>query len=104
MYSETECPYCGEEQEINRNDDYEEGEIYQQQCKWCEKKFVFTTVIDFTHEAEQAECLNGGEHDFKPTITFPLIATRMRCEMCGKERNPTDNEMLLIYVDKLVKT
>ena len=105
MYSETECPYCGREQEIYHDDGYgcEENEMYTQGCVACEKTFAFTTAIHFTHKPYQAECLNGGEHDFKPTNTSPLIATIMRCEMCGEERDPTDREMLQIYIDKLVK-
>ena len=106
MYSDAKCPYCGKEQEINHDDGYgcEENEMYTQVCGACEKTFVYTTSINFTHKPSQADCLNGGEHIFKASVTFPLIASRMRCEWCGKERNPTDKEMLLIYVDKLVKT
>ena len=104
MCSDTKCPYCGKEQEIDHDDGYgyEEDEIYMQECEACEKTFTFTTSIIFTYESYQADCQNGGEHNFKPTITSPLIATRMRCEMCGYERTPTDKEMLQICINKVV--
>lgn len=56
MYSDVECPYCGEGQEINHDDGYgyEEGEIFQQHCHGCCKTFAFTTCISFCHEAAMA--------------------------------------------------
>jgi len=93
--SDVKCPYCGEEQEINHDDGYgyTEDETFEQECVECEKTFVFTTSISFHYEAAKADCLNGAEHKYKPTHTYPKKYTRMRCVDCGHERNPTNTEM-----------
>ena len=89
------CPYCGAEQYIDHVDGngYGEDEKHQQQCSNCEKTFVYTTTISFYYDADKAECLNGGEHDFQPTHTSPREYTMMRCAMCDEERKPTNDEM-----------
>lgn len=89
-----ECPYCGEDQEINHDDGYgyEEGRTYQQVCRDCDKTFTYTTSISFYYDAEKADCLNGGGHDFKPTTTVPKFFTRMNCSMCDEERELTVEE------------
>ena len=93
MYSDAECPYCGKEIEIDHDDGYgyEEDELYQQECSHCEKTFTYNTSISFSHDTQQAECLNGGEHDFKKTHTYPPEFAEMRCNMCG-ERKPIHTE------------
>lgn len=90
-----ECPYCEKELEINHDDGsgYEEGVKHQMECNFCEKSFVFSTSISFYYEPEKADCLNDGCHDFKPNRTFPKEYTKMECSMCGKERNPTKDEL-----------
>lgn len=95
MYHDIECPYCGKGQEINHDDGYgySEDETFNQECSDCDKTFVFTTSISFSYNAEKAECLNGGEHDYKPQTTYPKRYTRMECQMCGDTRKPTDVEM-----------
>ena len=67
------CPYCETPQNINHDDDYgyQEGELHEQQCSNCEKYFTYTTSISYYYNAYKADCLNGGEHDWKPTVTFP---------------------------------
>jgi hypothetical protein len=96
MTQDVECPYCEEWQEINHDDGqgYEEGVTHQQQCIHCDKIFTFTTSIVFYYEAEKADCLNGGEHIWKTTHTFPKFFTKMRCQGCDEERNPTKDERL----------
>lgn len=93
--SDVECPYCGAGQEINHDDGYgyEEDKVFEQECTNCEKTFAFTTSISFYHEATKADCLNGGEHKYKPTITVPRKYTMMICTDCDHERKPTDAEM-----------
>lgn len=93
--SDIECPYCGDEQEINHDDGYgyAEDEVHEQECSNCEKTFVFTTSIHFYYSATKADCLNGGEHKYKKTMTVPRRYTRMRCSDCDHERKPTDSEM-----------
>ncbi len=89
------CPYCDSPQEINHDDGYgyEEDCTHQQECGDCGKTFTFTTSISFDYEAEKADCLNEhGHHKYKLTITYPKKCTRMRCETCDHERQPTETE------------
>lgn len=91
------CPYCDSEVEICHDDGfgYEESQTYQYECPECEKNFVFTTSIHFYHSAEKADCLNGGEHDYKETATFPRRYTQLVCTMCGDEKPlPKDHPYL----------
>jgi hypothetical protein len=96
--SDINCPYCDTEQEINHDDGrgYQEGVKHQQECDSCNKTFTFETSISFYYEADTADCLNEGEHSYKPTITAPREYTMMRCSMCDDERKPTPDEMIEI--------
>ena len=98
MHDDIECPYCGAEQEINHDDGYgyEEDTAFEQECGSCEKTFAFTASIIFMHEAKKADCLNGGEHKYKPTMTVPRRYTKMHCVDCDHSRQPTDVEMQII--------
>ena len=92
------CPYCQINQEINHDDGYgyEEGEFFEQTCEDCEKTFMFSTLVSFHYEAKQADCLNGGEHIYKATCTYPKEYTKMRCKLCGIGRLPTKEEFAMI--------
>jgi hypothetical protein len=92
--SDINCPYCDAELEINHDDGYgyEEDQLHQQQCSACDKYFTYTTSILYVYEAEEASCLNDGEHDYKPTITYPKEYTRMKCRTCEEERSLTGEE------------
>jgi len=92
--SDTECPYCGADVEINHDDGYgyNEDECYQQECGECEKTFTFRTATHHTYTTGKADCLNGGEHCYKQTTTAPREYTRMRCEDCDHERPLTPEE------------
>jgi len=94
-----DCPYCGKEVEICHDDGYgySEGETHQQECHHCGKVFVFTTSISFWYDLEQAPCLNGDPHRFKPTWTYPRRFTRMRCEWCDEERDLLPEEWELVF-------
>lgn len=83
-----QCPYCDSDVEINHDDGYgyDEGETYQQECGSCEKIFVYTTCISISHELEKADCLNGAEHKFKKTNTYPERYSQLRCVDCGELR------------------
>ena len=100
MNDDVICPYCNKAQEINHDDGhgYDEGCLHQQECE-CGKIFTYTTSISFYYEAYKAECLNGGEHDYRPTNTYPPEFTKMRCTICEDERRCTAEEMA-----KLMKT
>ena len=81
------CPYCGAEVEINHDDGYgyEESDQHQQECE-CGKTFTYFTAIHFTYRTYKADCLNGGEHDYRKTDTYPHEFARMRCKECGDEK------------------
>ena len=87
--NDVECPYCGAGQEINHDDGqgYAEDELHQQECSACEKTFVFWTTISFDYSPQKADCLNGSEHDYEKTHTYPPEAARLRCKMCGDEKS-----------------
>lgn len=103
MNDDIKCPYCEHEQDICHDDGYgyEESIAHQQQCGKCNKHFVFYTSISFYYEVEKADCLNGGEHDWKPTRTYPKEFTDMECNMCEKRRRPTEAEWELITQSRL---
>jgi hypothetical protein len=98
MEKDVKCPYCDFEQNINHDDDrgYVEGILHHQQCCNCEKSFAFTTTLIFNYDAIKADCLNDGKHQWRPTKTYPKIATKMECFSCGEKRRPTKEEMELI--------
>lgn len=85
--SDTNCPYCDAEVEINHDDGYgyEEDRPHEQYCGNCDKNFVYHTHISFDYHAQKADCLNGGEHKYKETFTIPKEYSRLRCEDCGHE-------------------
>lgn len=89
------CPYCGEDQEITHDDGYglEENEIFGQECGNCKKKFAYSTCIIFHYELWKADCLNGANHQYEATITFPKKYTKMKCKVCGDERECSPEEM-----------
>lgn len=93
MYNDINCPYCEAHQDINHDDGYgyDQDEIHQQECSECEKTFTFTTSIIYHYDVEQADCLNGGEHDYKPIRGCPeeYFKDKYRCTMCGEETTLT---------------
>lgn len=73
MFDDVECPYCGEDQEIDHDDGfgYEEGVSHEQECSDCDKTFVFQTSISFFYEGYKADCLNGSSHEWgKPHLQW----------------------------------
>ena len=104
MHKDVECPYCGEGVNIDHDDGrgYDEGILHNQECVKCGKTFVFTTSISYYYDAEKADCLNGSDHKFTPSKTFPKRFTRMVCSDCDEERKPTEEEWLEILKDEPV--
>jgi len=94
MNNDINCPYCDAELDINHDDGYGYGEdeVFQQECGNCLKSFIFTTSIIYSYNVEKADCLNGAEHRYKPTVTHPIEFTRMRCEVCDQKRALTEEE------------
>jgi len=93
-HEDVSCPYCGTYQDINHDDGYgyEEDVKHEQQCNNCDKYFTYTTSIVYYYEAEKADCLNGDEHDWEPTHTYPKEFTKMECTYCGERREPNEEE------------
>lgn len=80
-----ECPYC--EKEIAEVDDCNDPCMtYEHICHHCEKTFIFEVEYTKHYSASKADCLNGGEHDYKNTNSIPSSSSRMRCSMCGDEQ------------------
>lgn len=100
--SDIECPYCGQESEIDYGDGhgYEESILHETDCSMCEKTFVFTTSIIFHHESYRADCLNGSDHKWKRSITIPINCTKMNCEDCDESRQLTEKEWIDLEKDK----
>ena len=94
------CPYCKAGLEINHDDGfgYEEGVKHQMECGKCEKTFIFETSVLFYYEAEKADCLNGEKHEYKITSTYPTEFSRMECSICGRQRELTDDELVLFEI------
>ena len=88
MSKDVNCPYCGAEQDINHDDGvgYAEYDIEQQECPDCGKTFVFTVSLCYYYDVEKADCLNDAEHQFEETRTIPRCFRRMRCKVCGEEK------------------
>ena len=79
------CPYC--EKNNGRIDDcYEQNEVYETQCADCEKNFVFTVDYDISYDTSKAACLNGADHNYEKTQTFPPEFAKLRCTMCSHEK------------------
>ena len=57
---------------------------------------MFSTSISYNFEPQKADCLNGAEHNWRSSGTFPREFSVMRCSMCDEERKPTDSEMAII--------
>ena len=102
--SDITCPYCDHDQEVNHDDgaNYDEDKTNQMECYECEKTFVFQTCISFDYYPEKADCLNGGNHDFKATHTVPRQYTKMQCTACNDKRDCTADEMQEIYVGDMI--
>lgn len=89
-----ECPYCEKWFDICNDDGHgcDPLETYEDQCPHCEKKFTFTVEWSPTYEAEKADCLNGGEHEWKRTNAIPAEYREMRCSGCKECRPCTPEE------------
>lgn len=100
--SDINCPYCDANQDINHDDGYgyEENVKHEQRCSKCGKYFTFTTHRTRYYEVQRADCLNGSEHKWRRTYTFPIEFTDMECDTCDKRRKPDEKEMAQILGNK----
>jgi DNA-directed RNA polymerase subunit RPC12/RpoP len=94
-YTDIDCPYCGHGQDVCHDDgqNYAEDETHEMECYECEKTFVFSTSISFCYDSSKADCLNGSDHKYEATHTYPKERTKMRCVDCDKTRPCTKEEM-----------
>lgn len=101
MSKDIECPYCGTWQDINHDDGYgyEEDTAHNQCCENCDKTFVYFTSISFNYDSQKADCLNGSEHEYEPSCTFPRRYTKMVCKHCDDKINPTTKQLEIIVSD-----
>lgn len=85
------CPYCGEEQQIDHDDGYgyAEDELYTQECRDCNKIFIYKTSITYYYEGMIAPCLNGGKHDWEQMVGAPreYFIGKFRCTYCDEEES-----------------
>ena len=86
MRNDIECPYCKKDIEICHDDGqgYEEGVAHKQECRECEKTFVFYTSTHHSYNPRTADCLNGSEHKWEPLCS--TLKGRERCSDCDEER------------------
>jgi hypothetical protein len=93
--SDLNCPYCNAELSVYDVDGFDQEDVnHQMECGKCEKSFVFQTSISYYFEAEKADCLNDGNHDWKKTHTIPDCFSEMECTMCGDRRALTQEERM----------
>ena len=85
------CPYCDSEFNLAHDDGeyYDESNREEWECPGCGKISMITSWCLWNHEAEKADCLNGGEHILKKIIGFPeeYFENIRRCSICDKEIN-----------------
>lgn len=86
-----ECPYCHYEMD-NPEECYEEDKTYEHGCGSCGKQFVFTLSYSVDYHPRRADCLNGAEHDYVKTSTYPPRYAVTYCAMCGTERPLTTGD------------
>jgi hypothetical protein len=90
-----ECPYCEAGQRVDHDAGagYAEDCKHEQTCTACQKTFTFTTTISYNYEPAVADCLNGGEHPWKMSKTWPRRATRWCCTDCDATKALTEGEL-----------
>ena len=93
--SDTNCPYCDAEIEICHDDGYgyAEDRKHEQQCHECEKRFTFYTNVRFYYEPLKADCLNGADHQWEMSSTYPIKYSKWQCKDCDAEKKPTLEEL-----------
>jgi hypothetical protein len=79
------CPYCGYKDEDSWELPEEvSGDGYGHICDHCGKQFQFTSDTSRTFNSSKADCLNGGEHEWKPILGYADHPNAKYCQQCGK--------------------
>ena len=67
MSLDIECPYCGEENEIEgENIIYAEDALQETECGECGNTFSFNLYISHSlMNPEKMPCRNGGDHEYE---------------------------------------
>ena len=84
------CPYC--EEDIEEPEEcYNTEKTYNEQCPYCKKNFVFTVELCLEYQTSPADCLNGGDHDYRKTKgTGGLHEYAISiCNICKQEKTCT---------------
>ena len=76
--------------------------MHQHECGECGKMFIFATAILYRYTPEKADCLNGGEHNWEPTFTYPIEHTKGYCTHCWLERKATPDDMAAAILEREV--
>lgn len=82
--SDLECPYCGADNEHD-SEQSSPGKAHHTQCSACEKDFIFHVDWEPCFYSRQADCLNGGEHDWKDLLNEhnrQYYSLRRVCKQC----------------------
>ena len=85
--TEITCPYCGHVQ--NEPDEcYSEGELYEAQCKECNKIYGIRPFYTKGYHESKMDCANGSEHKWEKIHGMPpeLYKYKRRCAYCGEEK------------------
>ena len=94
---EIECPYCQHTWNYD-GDGLGDDESEECQCEKCEKSFMIKASVSISYESTACPCLNGEDHKFVDTRSFPRITygkIRMKCDYCElvKTREATEREI-----------
>lgn len=89
MIEDVECPYCEKWNEIDHDDGYgyQEDEVFQQECRHCEKTFGYNTATIYHYTAIKMPCANGGKHELVDVVRYPkeFGVGKKRCVNCDEE-------------------
>lgn len=59
---EAECPWCGQDNEINHDDGYGYGDdLYEQNCQVCDNTFYYSTCMWFSYSTYKEQKRTAAE-------------------------------------------
>lgn len=91
--SKIACPYCAAYHEYDTTEMYEEDELYEIECVYCDKIFTVTPIIQIDYKEARADCLNEmADHNYKLKRRSLLRHCYFECSVCGALRHPETSE------------